>query len=215
MEDLLYWQNEFEIYLSKAPNADGSHDISHSRRVWNLAKRFGSKNDDELTLLAACYFHDLVSYPKNHPNRSQSSKESAIKARAALMEMGFPNEKLGNVCHCIEAHSFSANIETQTNEARIVQDADRIEALGAIGLARTFHVAGQNGLNLFCSEDPFANQRELNDKRFAIDHFESKLLKLPSTMKTEKGKREAEKRADLLRRYLVDLRLELTTLNSN
>jgi uncharacterized protein len=128
--------------------------------------------------------------------------------------MGFPSEKLDAVCHCIEAHSFSAAIVPQTAEAKIVQDADRMEALGAIGLARTFYVAGQMGSKLFCAEDPFAEKRALDDRQFAVDHFETKLLKLPATMKTARGKMEAEKRAAILQRFLEDLRSECTKDNN-
>lgn len=209
MKDTSYWQNKFESYLSKTHTADGSHDISHARRVWNLAKSFASDQDDKVTILAACYFHDFVSYPKNHPKRTQSSQEAAVRARVVLLEMGFPKDKLNDVCHCIESHSFSANIEAKTNEAKVVQDADRMEALGAIGLARTFYVAGQMGSKLFCSEDPFAQKRELDDKQFAVDHFEMKLFKLPSTMKTLEGKKAAEIRVEVLKRFLKDLLCEL------
>ncbi|MFA9353024.1 hydrolase, partial [Escherichia coli] len=76
----------------------------------------------------------------------------------------------------IEAHSFSAKIAPETLEAKIVQDADRLEALGAIGLARVFAVSGALGVALFDAEDPFARQRGLDDKQYALDHFQTKLL---------------------------------------
>jgi uncharacterized protein len=209
MQEVQYWQEMFEAYLARIPHSDGSHDLSHFRRVWQLAQKLSSDCDDKLVILAACYFHDFVSYPKNHPKRSQSSRDAAMQARGVLLAMGFPEEKLDSVCHCIEAHSFSANIETRTNEAKVVQDADRMEALGAIGLARTFYVAGKMGSELFCPEDPFAENRAPDDRQFAVDHFETKLLKLAATMKTSAGKDEAEKRSAVLRRFLDDLRSEL------
>ncbi|HDO7482899.1 TPA: HD domain-containing protein, partial [Escherichia coli] len=76
----------------------------------------------------------------------------------------FPAEKIEAVCHAIAAHSFSAQIAPLTTEAKIVQDADRLEALGAIGLARVFAVSGALGLALFDGEDPFAQHRPLDDK---------------------------------------------------
>jgi uncharacterized protein len=208
-ENLKHWINNFENYLGKQSFDDGSHDISHFRRVWRLAQRLSSRDDDKLVILAACYFHDIVSYPKNDPRRSRSSKDAASKTRDILTEMNFPEEKLDNVCHCIESHSYSANIETKTHEAKIVQDADRMESLGAIGLARTFYVAGRMGSQIFSSTDPFAKDRELDDSKFAIDHFKTKLLKLPDTMKTVEGKKEAIKRARILEVYLEQLREEL------
>ncbi|HPI39338.1 MAG TPA: HD domain-containing protein [Pseudobdellovibrionaceae bacterium] len=211
MNNLEVWKAVFENYLREHPLSDGSHDISHFQRMWKLANNFSSSSDDKLVILAACYFHDIVNYPKNDHKRSQSSKDSAIKAETILLSLGFPHEKLDGVKHCIEAHSFSANIQTQTSEAEIIQDADRIESLGAIGLARTFYVAGLMGSKLFCSEDPFAENRNLDDKKFTIDHFHLKLLKLPSTMKTQKGKAEAAKRAEVLTKFLEDLKGELAT----
>lgn len=208
-EVISIWIDKFESYLDDHSFDDGSHDISHFRRVWKIANQLSNNEDDRLVILAACYFHDIVSYPKNDPRRSRSSKDAAIKTKSILMDMNFPSDKLDNVCHCVEAHSYSANIETQTSEARIVQDADRMESLGAIGLARTFYVAGRMGSQIFSSTDPFAKDRELDDSKFAIDHFKTKLLKLPETMKTVEGKKEAIKRAQILEVYLEQLRDEL------
>jgi uncharacterized protein len=208
-ENLEDWKNKFEDYLQNNPLEDGSHDLSHFKRVWRLANDLSSDNEDKLVILAACYFHDIVNYPKNDPRRSQSSKDAALKAKEILNDMSFPTEKLSGVAHCIEAHSFSANIEPETIEAKIVQDADRMESLGAIGLARTFYVAGRMGSQLFDGEDPFAKNRELDDKKFAIDHFKTKLFKLPKTMKTDSGKEEAIKRAQILEQFLENLSREL------
>ncbi len=209
MQSLDQWKQKFEAYLEEHPSKDGSHDLSHFQRVWRLADSFCSGSEDQLTILAACYFHDIVSYPKNDPRRKESSIHASQKAMSILSEMDFPKEKLEAVKHCIEAHSYSANIETKTLEAKIVQDADRTEALGAIGLARTFYVAGLMKTKLFCSEDPFATNRELDDKAYALDHFQQKLLKLPSTMKTEPARLEANKRANILYKFLDDLKNEL------
>lgn len=207
--NLMDWKQQFENYLMEYPSVDGSHDLSHFKRVWSLAEQFSSERDDKLVIMAACYFHDIVSYPKNSPIRSLSSQHAAQKSREILLAMNFPEEKLDSVHHCIEAHSYSSGIKPKTSEAKIVQDADRIEALGAIGLARTFYIAGQMETKLFCAEDPFAKHRELNDKEFAVDHFYEKLLKLPETMQTQGGRKEAEKRAHVLKRFLQDLEQEL------
>lgn len=210
MTEFARWKSTFENYLREHPSSGGSHDISHFQRVWRMAESFCSDQEDKLTVLAACYFHDIVSYPKNDPRRSQSSVDAAVKTEEILLSLGFPAEKIENVKHCVEAHSFSAKIPTRTAEAEVVQDADRMEALGAIGLARTFYVSGLMGTKLFCAEDPFAKNRNLEDRKYAVDHFYEKLLKLPETMKTRAGKIEAEKRADVLRRFLEDLAEELS-----
>jgi uncharacterized protein len=123
--------------------------------------------------------------------------------------MGFPEDKLEAVRHAIAAHSFSAGIAPETREARILQDADRLEALGAIGLARVFYVAGRLGSRLFDAEDPMARHRSLDDRRFAVDHFRQKLLRLPEQMNTEAAVTVARERAAILERYLDDLAAEL------
>ena len=111
--------------------------------------------------------------------------------------------------HAIEAHSFSAEIAPQSMEAKIVQDADRMEALGAIGLARVFAVSGALGVPLFDADDPFADARSLDDRAFALDHFQTKLLRLPDTMQTEMGRELARHNADFLIQFMAKLSAEL------
>ncbi|MFH7118774.1 HD domain-containing protein, partial [Klebsiella pneumoniae] len=122
-----------------------AHDRSHFRRVGGNASQLAAGEEvDRLVLLTACYFHDIVSLPKNHPERSRSSMMAAEKTLAILQSAfaDFPADRYPAVSHAIEAHSFSAAIPPRTLEAKIVQDADRLESLGAIGLARVFAVAG-------------------------------------------------------------------------
>lgn len=138
--DLQHWQSQFEAWLVNHHNQqDAAHDIFHFRRVWATSRQLSrGLAVDELVVLTACYFHDIVSLAKNHPERHRSSVLAAAEARRILIHdfPGFPASRLAAVCHAIEAHSFSANIAPVTLEAKIVQDADRLEALGAIGLAR-------------------------------------------------------------------------------
>jgi uncharacterized protein len=164
---------------------------------------------DPQVLMAACFFHDLVNLPKDAPNRAEASTLSAQAAVTFLRGDGFPVAKLDAVAHAIAAHSFSAGIAPETPEARILQDADRLEALGAIGIARMFHVAGQMGGGLFDADDPMALQRGLDDRRFALDHLQTKLLRLPETMQTEPGRAMAEERADWLMSFRTRLLSEI------
>ena len=162
-------------------------------------------------ILTACYFHDIFSLPKNHPERGQSSRLAARKTREILHRdfPDFPPAHYDAVAHAIEAHSFSAGIAPQSLEAKIVQDADRLEALGAIGLARVFAVSGALGVPLFDARDPFADARTLDDRAFALDHFQTKLLRLPDTMQTEMGRELARHNADFLIQFMAKLSAEL------
>ncbi len=196
------------------PGADGAHDIGHFRRVWKAAAAINREEGgpgDELVLLAAAYFHDVVSLPKNDPRRGESSRLSAEKTARLLSEdfPGFPQDLIPGVGHAILTHSFSAGIVPETVEAKILQDADRLEAVGAIGVARVFYTAGQLGAQLFDADDPLAAGRELDDRRFALDHFAVKLLKLPGMMHTTAARRHAEKNAAWMRLFIEKLCAEI------
>ena len=215
--DLPHWQAQFENWLkSHHQHQDAAHDLCHFRRVWATAQKLAVDEDvDMLVILTACYFHDIVSLAKNHPQRQRSSILAAEETRRLLREEfeQFPAEKIEAVCHAIAAHSFSAQIAPLTTEAKIVQDADRLEALGAIGLARVFAVSGALGVALFDGEDPLAQHRPLDDKRYALDHFQTKLLKLPQTMQTARGKQLAQHNAQFLVEFMAKLGAELAGEN--
>ena len=146
---------------------------------------------------------------KNSPDRSRASTLSAERANAFLVKAGYPENFLEAIYHAIQAHSFSAGISPQTLEARIVQDADRLDALGAIGIARCLMTGERLGLPLYDAEDPFSERRSADDSQFVIDHFYVKLFKLPETMQTESGRREALKRVSFLKMFLQQLDVEL------
>ncbi|HAT2611617.1 TPA: phosphohydrolase [Kluyvera intermedia] len=207
------WQQCFDTWVGQHySQTDAAHDVAHFRRVWRTAQHLMEGQEvDALVILTACYFHDIVSLAKNDPRRSLASRMAAEKTVAILRAdfPHFPEERYPAVRHAIEAHSYSAGIAPQTAEAKIVQDADRLEALGAIGLARVFAVAGSLGVALFDSRDPFADGRELNDKRYALDHFRTKLLTLPATMQTEKGRALAQHNADYLVQFMAKISAEL------
>jgi uncharacterized protein len=182
---------------------DGAHDLNHLNRVWQAAQKLLAAHPqaDALVVQAACYLHDMVNLPKNHPDRSQASRLAARLACEKLAEAGFPPDKLDGVAHAIEAHSFSAAITPTTIESMIVQDADRLDALGAVGLARLFYTAGRMGSAFAHPADPLAAQRELDDQAFALDHIELKLAKLPATMQTAAGRKLGEARLEWLRAF--------------
>ena len=209
------WEKRFLSWLElNGDHSDGSHELGHFQRVWKAARYINEQEGeaaDPLTLLAAAYFHDLVSLPKNHPERADSSRLSAEKTVLLLKNdfPDFPREKIEGVRHAIHAHSFSAGIKPLTAEAKILQDADRMEAVGAIGLARVFYTAGQLGQRLFDGGDPMAEGRELDDKKYSLDHFQVKLLKLPALMNTVAGRRLAEANADYLREFLKKIKKEI------
>lgn len=203
------------VLLEHGDGSDGSHDHHHARRVLRnaaeIARREGGA--DLRLLTAAAYLHDLVNVPKDSPQRAQASRLSAEAAAPILHRLGFSDAEVASVQHCVIAHSFSAKVPPQTLEARILQDADRMEALGALGIARTFYVAGKLQSALFDGDDPFARERELDDARFAVDHFKTKLLGLAETMQTTAGKEVAVERSRSMRQFLDQLGVEIGAEN--
>jgi uncharacterized protein len=194
-----------------AAPADSAHDLGHLERVWANARRLaGEEGGADLQVLeAAVWLHDLINLPKSDPDRAQASRLSAEAAVAFLAGAGFPADKLAAVAHAIAAHSFSAGLAPETAEARILQDADRLDALGAVGIARLFMVAAQIGAAVADPADPMALRRPLDDRRFALDHLETKLLRLPDTMQTAAGRAMAAERAEWMMSFRTRLLAEI------
>jgi len=203
MHDLTHWQPVCQQLAQHHAGNDGAHDLAHLQRVWQAAHELLASypQADALVVMAACYLHDLVNLPKNHPERHLASRQAAALACRELAAAGFPADKLAALGHAIEAHSFSAAIAPQTLEAQIVQDADRLDALGAVGLARLFYTAGKMDSQLAHPEDPQALQRPLDDRRYALDHITVKLATLPATMQTAAGRALGEQRLTWLLQF--------------
>ena len=190
---------------------DGAHDMGHLDRVWRACRLIAMDEPADPDILgAAAYFHDAVNLPKDSPHRATASRQSADLAVTELGAMGFPAAKLPAVHHAILAHSFSAGIAPETAEARILQDADRIEALGAIGIARMFLISGQMGGGMFDASDPMALNRPLDDKRFALDHIQTKLTRIADTMQTATGRAIAAERLEWMESFRTRLLHELS-----
>lgn len=199
-----------EILRVEMASADPGHGLEHVERVVKNALRIAETLPiDYSVLLPATWFHDCVCVAKNSPQRSQASRLAAQRAQAILLDVGYPSGNLPAIIHAIEAHSFSAGIPCLSLEAQVLQDADRLEALGAIGLARCLMTGGAMGQRLYHPEDPFPTERSLRDDQQSVDHFFAKLLKLPGTMQTQAGKAIAAQRADYLVGFLRQLGHEI------
>ncbi|EGQ7797795.1 HD domain-containing protein [Vibrio parahaemolyticus] len=211
MTSLSQFEPLFLEFMQQEMQVDAAHDIEHVKRVVKTAKQLcDEENADIAIVLPAAYLHDCFTYPKDHPNRKQSSAIAAKKAIAYLESIQYPQHYHDAIAHAIEAHSFSANIRPNTLEAQIVQDADRLDALGAIGVTRCIQVSTHFNAQLYNDNDMFAKERELNDKQFTVDHFQTKLFKIVDTMNTESAKLEANKRKAFMQTYLEQLHHEVT-----
>ncbi|WP_412064763.1 HD domain-containing protein [Rhizobium sp. SYY.PMSO] len=187
-----------------ADGDDGSHDIAHILRVFRNAMAIQAEEGGNARILAAAVLlHDCVAVEKNSPHRAQASRLAAEKAAGILRQLGWAQEDIASAAHAITTHSFSANLPPETLEAKILQDADRLDAIGMVGAARCFYIAGRLGSGLYDPFDPLAAERPLDDKRFAIDHFETKLFKLADGFQTGTGRKFAEARHDRLKSVLA------------
>lgn len=204
------WSDRLSALLEPDDGSDPAHDAGHVSRVVRSALELAEACGADLAVvLPAAWLHDVVRVPKSSPQRAQASRLAADRAIELLIEQGYPAIHHPAIHHAIVAHSFSAGIPPDTLEAKVVQDADRLDAIGAIGLMRCFALGGAMGRELYAVEDPFYQQREPNDRRYNLDHLPAKLLTLASTMQTEPGRREAQRRTAFLHQFLDQLRSEL------
>lgn len=193
-------------------DADSGHGMDHVKRVVvNAAQLAASEKANLDVVMPAAWLHDCVFIPKNSPLRSQASRIAAEAASEFLTSISYPAPLIAEIHHCIVAHSFSANVPCQSLEAMVVQDADRLEALGAIGIARCLMTGGAMKQRLYHPTDPFPTSREPEDTVQSIDHFFAKLFKLPKTMETDTGLRIAQSRVDFMIQFLRQLASEIGT----
>jgi uncharacterized protein len=204
------WEPLFERFLSDQPGSDPGHGLVHVRRVVATASRLcvaeGARGE---IVLPAAWLHDCVHVAKDSPERSSASRIAAARAVEFLAATGYPSACLPDIRHAIEAHSYSAGIAPRTIEAKIVQDADRLDALGAIGIARCIAVGAALGRPIYQADDPFCAVRKPDDSAASVDHFYTKLLRLAETMQTEAGRREARLRSEFMQGFLDRLRSEI------
>jgi uncharacterized protein len=189
---------------------DPAHDFNHVMRVYKNAQKLCKKEKvNQKLVLSAALLHDIVSFPKSDKRSKMSSQKSADEAKKILKKLDFTSDEIQIVSDAIRDHSFSRGKIPKTLEGKILQDADRLDALGAIGIARVFVVGGSEKRPLYNYEDPFCKTRIPDDKIWTLDHFYKKLLKLESLMNTKSAKIEAKKRTKVLNYFLSELKNEL------
>ena len=172
-------------------NDFGGHDADHSMRVYyNAIKIADTEQDcDRVIVSLAALLHDADDHKLF---KTENNENARIFLRAQEIEPS----KIEYICEVINGISFSKNrgIRPKTLEGKIVQDADRLDAIGAIGIARTFAFGGER-------------KRPLSD---SVQHFHDKLLLLKDEMNTHEGKRIAEFRHKLMEHFLENLEEEMS-----
>lgn len=202
------------------PPIDAGHGFDHTLRVAQLSlvllneeiqlrlSRLPSDLEKD-SAIAAALLHDCVPIAKDSPLRKESARLCSEKGSEWLKELNWDEEFAVIISKAVLDHSYSSGRVPDSIIGEVLQDADRLEALGALGLFRTIATGVSMGTSFFDVLDPWAKERALDDRRFTIDHFFTKLLKLPASFRTVSAKKEAERRAKFLEIFLEQLKSEI------
>lgn len=202
--------DELQSYVRERIQNDPAHDFDHIMRVYNNAKMIAKHEKVDLHLvLVATLLHDIVTFPKSDRRSKTASVRSAKEAQKILKKQGYSKKDIAIIYAAIRDHSYSRNKIPKTMVGKVLQDADRLDALGAIGIARTFAVGGAESRLIYNRLDPFCQKREPDDKSWTVDHFYRKLLVLEKKMNTKFAKKEAHKRTKVMRDFLLELKREI------
>jgi uncharacterized protein len=190
---------------------DLAHGWEHIERVYRMAFYIAERENADMFIAGmAALMHDI-----GHLSTEKSVHHADLSitmAQELLSAYQVSDNILEAILHAIAAHSFSLGVEPHTLEAKVVRDADRLDALGAIGILRwaiTGVIRRTEETRAYHPDDPFGERHALDDRRYMLDHFFTKLLKLEDTIATQTGRALARERTAFMRAYLDELRKEL------
>lgn len=191
-------------------NSDQAHDLSHILRVAKWAMAIAPPTIEKSELLAAVFLHDPHSRGDDYANQSHHSDRAAYLAQPLLQQVGFTSEAVDRILDAIRTHSYSRNLKPHSPIGYALQDADRLDALGAIGIFRLVTCAENYGSKYYNLADPWAESRDLSDRQYALDHFLKKLVNLVDTFHLPLAIEEAKSRTRFMQAFLEQLRHEIT-----
>jgi len=193
-----------------AEGAGPAHDFAHVLRVVSTAETLARAEGADVELcVTAALLHELFNYPKGHPESHLSGERCAEEALAVLRAEGWPSDRADAVAYAIRVHPFSRGIVPETLEAKILQDADRLDSIGAIGIARCFATTSEMQRPFYHPDDPFCAARAPDDKMWGIDHFYRKLLRIPDVLHTATARAIAQERVAFMEAFLAQLGREI------
>ena len=207
LNEIKYLKNYVKkIYLKNDP----AHDFEHIMRVYKNAEKIcKTEKANKKLVLISVLLHDIVKIPHSSKSSKSSADASAEKSVKILKKMNMSQIEIDIISEAISNHSFTKKKISNSIEGKILQDADRLDAIGAIGISRAFCVSGVKNRSFYKIDNPFAKKRNLDDKKWALDHFFKKLLTLEKQMNTKSAKIEAKRRTKILRKFLDDLKREI------
>jgi uncharacterized protein len=193
--------------------ADPAHDQLHVVRVTRTAVALCQRESQPPRVaVTAAWLHELFNYPKGHPDSKRSGEVCGERAAELLRSHGWSTDSIDAVRYAIAVHPFSLGITPTTTDAKILQDADRLDSIGAIGVARCFATCASMGRPFYELDDPWAAQRSLDDKLWGLDHFALKLSRIASVLHTDAARAIAAERTAFLQAFTDRLRREIDGL---
>ncbi len=182
----------------------GSHAFDHTERVYNLSLKLSKNKKVDLDVIkASALLHDVARLKEDNNEIECHAEHGSKMAEEILKEMNFPEEKIKQVIYSIKVHRHSKKIEAETKEAEILQDADRLDALGAITIARMFSTGGKINRPLYKPDIPFGKVHKGYHSESTIHSFHAKILKItPETFNTKEAKEIAKERYQFVEEFL-------------
>jgi uncharacterized protein len=208
--DPALWTRLVTEARTRARGREPAHDFFHVMRVVHNARILArAERGDEAVVCTAALLHELFTLPKNHPDSPRAGDVCAEHAREVLACEGAPTAMIEPASAAIRDHAFSKGVVPDALASRLLQDADRLDALGAIGLARMWATSADMKRPFYEPDDPFCERRAPDDKEWGLDHVFKKLLVIPERLHTKTAREMAAARVAFLRTYLEQLRGEI------
>ncbi len=181
----------------------GSHDWEHTLRVCQLCERIGVLEYADMTILMiAAYLHDIG---RSHQDRSSGAvchaKQGARMAWDMVKHLPLSRQQKVNIVHCIRSHRYRGNHVPKTPEAKVLFDADKLDAIGAVGVARAFLFAGEVGARLHNPDVNIAETKPYSVNDTGYREYRVKLCKIKNRMLTDAGRRIAQGRHDFMEAF--------------
>ena len=199
---------DFELIKREAKpffeEAIAGHDWFHVKRVFNLSKHICKKEGINFNVVGtAALLHDLARKQEEEGKIEDHAIEGAKQAKKILKKLGYEGEFIEKVAYCIEVHSYSKSIKPETREAQVLQDADRLDVLGAIGIARVFAYGGMKKRPLYADEKIRENLEYKSKSSSSLVHFYEKILKIkPESFNTKTAQEIAKKRFKFTKNFV-------------
>lgn len=210
-----FWMDRFHGIKEEAKKffsgSNASHDWEHTCRVYNLCIQMGQKEGIDLEVLGlSAILHDIA---RGQQDRSGGkichAEKGAVLAKALLHKYRIDKDKIDKVIHCIETHWFRGPKAPQSEEAKILFDADKLDSIGAVGIGRAFIFAGGIGAKLHNKDADIENTQPYTEEDTAYREFMLKLRKVKGRMLTEEGKKRAQQRHSFMVNFFERLNREV------